>query len=282
MRADPLVDRLVALALEEDLGLGDPTTAATVPRGQEGLGRIVAKEACVVAGTDVAERVFRAVDPAVAVQWHLADGDGCDPGTVIGEARGPMAGLLRAERTVLNFLQRLSGIATLARAFAEATAGTGAVVVDTRKTTPGWRILEKRAVRAGGCANHRMSLGSGILVKDNHIEAAGGVAAAVRAARSQAPVGMQVEVEVRTAGELEEAIAAGADGVLLDNMPLDGLRRCAERARAAGLWTEASGGVTLERVAAVAACGVDRISAGALTHSARAVDIHMKVRRTES
>lgn len=280
MRIDPLTDRLVALALEEDLALGDVTSAATVDVAVVGEGRIAAKSPLVLAGVDVATRVFHAVDPSVELSWSCADGDTIASRQVVGVARGSVRSLLAAERTALNFLQRLSGTATLTRAFVHAVAGTGARIVDTRKTTPGWRTLEKAAVLAGGGGNHRFSLGSGVLIKDNHVDAGGGVGPAVRRARERAPHSLLVEVEVRTLAELDEALAARADMVLLDNMDTDTMREAVRRARAAGVRTEASGGVTLATVVGIAECGVDLISVGALTHSAPAADLHMKVRLT--
>lgn len=277
MIADPFVDRLVGLALEEDLALGDVTTDATIGATVRGAGRIMAKQELVLAGTDVASRVFAAVDPTIEVVWHLTDGSSAQSGTIVGVATGPVRSLLRAERTVLNFMQRLSGTATLAREFADAVRGTGARVVDTRKTTPGWRTLEKAAVRAGGAYNHRFSLGSGVLIKDNHVDAGGGVAATIAAVREHAPHSLKAEIEVRNLEELDAALAARADIVLLDNMDLPTLREAAGRARAAGVLTEASGGVNLATVRAIAECGVDLISAGALTHSAPSVDLNMKV-----
>lgn len=278
MTLDPLVDRLVALALEEDLALGDVTTEATIDAATRGVGRIAAKQALVVAGIDVATRVFAAVDPAIEVTWSVQDGAVVEPGDVLGLAVGPVRSLLKAERTVLNFMQRLAGTATFTREFTERVAGTHARVVDTRKTTPGWRTLEKAAVRAGGGHNHRFSLGSGILIKDNHVDAGGGIAATIAKVRELAPHCLAVEVEVRNAVELEEAIAAGADIALLDNMPLDLLVACVARCRSAQIVSQASGGVNLETVAAIAQTGVDIISIGALTHSAPSVDIHMKVK----
>ncbi len=278
MLTDPLVDRLVALALEEDLALGDVTTDATIDAATVGEGRIAAKQTLVVAGVDVSERVFAAVDSAIELEWEAGDGDTVTAGQTIAMARGSVRSLLKAERTVLNFMQRLSGVATLSRRFADAVAGTDARVVDTRKTTPGWRVLQKRAVVAGGCHNHRASLGAGVLIKDNHVDAGGGVEAAIARVKDHAPHSLRVEIEVRTPFELEEAIKAGADVVLLDNMDLATLALCAKRARAAGVISEASGGVTLETVRQVAETGVDLISAGALTHSALSVDINMKVR----
>ncbi len=277
MRSSPLVDRLVALALEEDLALGDPTTDATVPESARGVGRLAAKGPLVLAGIDAALRVFAAVDPAITVEVLHADGDRLDRGEVVMWVRGPIRSLLRAERPALNFLQRLSGVATLTARFVEAVAGTGAQIVDTRKTTPGWRVLEKAAVLSGGGKNHRLSLGGGVLIKDNHVDAAGGVTQAVQAARAAVPHLLGIEVEVRDLAELDEAIAAGAQMVLLDNLSPEVLRDGVARAHAAGVLTEASGGVRLETVRAIAETGVRLISVGALTHSAVAMDLHMKV-----
>lgn len=265
---------LVRQALAEDIGPGDVTTAATVPANLETRGVIVARRALVVAGVDVAAETFRQVDPAVAVSVRRADGERCDPGDVVAEVHGRAASLLTAERTALNFLQRLSGIATLTRQFVEA-AGGAVTILDTRKTTPGLRALEKYAVRAGGGANHRMGLYDGILIKDNHARLAGGVVEAVRRARAAVP-GRPIEVEAQSLAEVDAALAAGADIVLVDNLSLDAtreaVRRCRGRAR-----VEISGGVTLERVPALAATGADWISAGALTHSAPAADLSFEI-----
>jgi nicotinate-nucleotide pyrophosphorylase (carboxylating) len=272
----PAVDRLIDLALEEDLGRGDVTSAATLDGdGGEARGVLLAKQALVVFGLDVVRRVFARVSPAIAMEPHARDGDRIEPRTLLADLRGPAVPLLMAERTALNFLQRLSGIATLSRRFADAVAGTHARVVDTRKTTPGWRALEKAAVRAGGCHNHRADLGSGILIKDNHIAAAGGVRRAVERARARAPHPHRIEIEVVDLAGLEEAIAARAEIVLLDNMELPLLERAIRRAHEAGLLVEVSGGVRLETVAEIARLGADIISAGALTHSAPAVDISL-------
>lgn len=273
----PLVHRLVALALDEDLSLGDPTTDATVAPAQRGLGTIRAKAALVLAGTAVARAVCAAVDPTIELSLVHQDGDRLTPGTVIGTVSGRIRSLLKAERTILNFLQRLSGVATLTASYVAETSGTRARIVDTRKTTPGWRVLEKAAVVSGGGHNHRLSLGSGVLIKDNHVDAAGGVRAAVLAAKAKVPHLLGIEVEVRDLAELDDAILAGAQIVLLDNMPLDLLAEAVRRAQAAHVLTEASGGVNLATVRGIAETGVDLISVGALTHSAIAVDINLKV-----
>jgi nicotinate-nucleotide pyrophosphorylase (carboxylating) len=270
----PEVSRLIDLALSEDLGRGDVTTASVL----DGEGRpvdasLVARAGLVVFGVDVVREVFTRVDPGTSVEFLLGDGAFAEPGATIGRVRGPAAPILAAERTALNFLQRLAGIATLSRQFADAVAGTATRVVDTRKTTPGWRALEKAAVRAGGCHNHRADLGSGILIKDNHVAACGGVALAVERARARAPHSLRVQVEVDSLAQLREAIGARADLVLLDNMSVAEVEEAARTAHAAGIQVEVSGGVTLERAAAYARAGADFISVGALTHSARAVDI---------
>jgi nicotinate-nucleotide pyrophosphorylase (carboxylating) len=276
MMLTPAMKRLVALALEEDLGRGD-VTAAAVLDGDGGPARAVllAKQPLVLFGLDVAAYVCAEVSAEIRVVRRIADGTLVAAGTVVGEVLGPAVPVLMAERTMLNFLQRLSGVATQARRFADAVAGTRARVVDTRKTTPGWRGLEKAAVVAGGCANHRADLGSGLLIKDNHIAACGGVRSAVERARLRAPHPLRIEVEVKSLAELDEALAAGAEIVLLDNMPLDVLAQAIPRAHAGGARVEVSGGVTLDTVGAIARLGPDLISAGAITHSAPAADISL-------
>ena len=277
MSTDSQIDQLITLALEEDLSNGDITTQSTVDAGFRGEGVVLAKEDLVVAGLDVAERVCARVDADIVIQWREANGAFVSTGTVLGSVVGPLHSLLAAERTLLNFLQRLSGTATLTRRFVDAVAGLDTSIVDTRKTTPGWRALEKAAVVAGGGSNHRFCLGTGVLIKDNHVDAGGGVANVVTKARALSPEGMGIQVEVRTLVELQSAIEAKADMVLLDNMSIEMLREAVLQARSVGLITEASGGVTLETVRAIAETGVDRISVGALTHSAPSVDISMKV-----
>jgi nicotinate-nucleotide pyrophosphorylase (carboxylating) len=274
LAALPSVQRLVELALDEDLGRGDVTTAVTVDGdGPQVVAEMNARSELVVFGLDIASLVFHRIDPRIVVERHVADGAVVGAGTVVLTARGPASAVLSAERTALNFVQRLSGVATLSRRYAQAVAGTGARVIDTRKTTPGFRVLEKAAVLAGGCGNHRFDLGSGVLIKDNHIVACGGVEAAVTHARRESPHPLRIECEVTNLAELEQALAAGADVVLLDNMTPDQVRTAAARAHEQNVLVEVSGGVTLQTIRAYAEAGADLISVGALTHSAPAVDI---------
>ncbi|HET8725135.1 MAG TPA: carboxylating nicotinate-nucleotide diphosphorylase [Anaeromyxobacteraceae bacterium] len=272
----PAVERLLDLALEEDLSLGDATSECTIPADAAGKGVFLAKEDLVLAGSAVAVRVFERL--GAACRFDRGDGDRIAKGTVFGEARGSMRALLAAERTALNFLQRLSGVATGTRRAVDALAAAGGRtrLLDTRKTTPGWRRLEKEAVRAGGGVNHRFSLGDGILVKDHHVAACGGVGEAVRRARTRGNAMLRVEVEVVDLPGLDEAIAAGADIVLLDNMD-DATMAEAVRRAAGRVLLEASGNMTLERLPRVAATGVDFVSMGAVTHSARAADVSFEV-----
>ncbi len=281
---------LVRLALAEDLGpgagvAGDVTSGATIPADAAGAADVVARSPGVLAGIPAAILVAAELDPLLAVTPHLDDGADLAPGAQVLTLAGPLRSLLAAERTLLNFLQRLSGVATLTRRYAESVAGTRAVVLDTRKTTPGWRLLEKYAVRAGGGVNHRVGLYDGVLIKDNHLaglgSAANAVGRAVRAARLHpAAAGLVVEVEVDTLDQLDQALASGPDVVLLDNMPPDVLREAVRRrdAAAPGVLLEASGGVNLGTVRAVAETGVDRVSVGALTHSAPALDLGLDYR----
>jgi nicotinate-nucleotide pyrophosphorylase (carboxylating) len=269
-------ERLVELALEEDLLLGDATSDATIDAAARGDGGFLAKEELVLAGSAVAARVFERL--GAECRFEVDDGARIAKGRVFGRASGPVRALLAAERTSLNFLQRLSGVATATRSCVDALAAGGGRtrLLDTRKTTPGWRMLEKAAVRAGGGTNHRFSLGDGILVKDNHIAACGGVAEAVRRARGRAGAMLKIEVEVVDLAGLDAAISAGADIVLLDNM--DDATTAAAVQRAAGrVLLEASGSMTLERLPRIAATGVDFVSMGAITHSARAVDISFEL-----
>jgi nicotinate-nucleotide pyrophosphorylase (carboxylating) len=265
---------LVHRALAEDIGAGDLTTSACVPPGARAKGLFVAKEACVVAGLDVAFEAFRQIEIGVVFNTHVADGSHCEAGAVIAEMRGAASTLLTGERTALNFLQRLCGIATCTRQYVDAAAGQ-IVVLDTRKTTPTLRALEKYAVRAGGASNHRFGLFDAILIKDNHIRTAGGLGPAVAAARAKS-AGLTVEVEAETQDQVDEAVRAGADTILLDNMTTADIRRAVTTvARRAKI--EISGGVTLDRIAELAATGADFVSVGALTHSAPAIDISFEI-----
>ncbi|HUY99283.1 MAG TPA: carboxylating nicotinate-nucleotide diphosphorylase [Thermomicrobiaceae bacterium] len=273
------VTRAIRLALEEDIGTGDVTSAVTVPAGARASGHFLAKSPGVVSGLDVAAATFREVDPRVAFIALVRDGDRVVPGDLIARVAGEARSLLAAERVALNFLQRLSGVATATARYAEAVTGTGARVIDTRKTTPGMRLMEKAAVRHGGGHNHRFGLSDGILIKDNHLAAIGGpdrVARAVAAARAGAPHTLRVEVEVTSLDELEQALAAGADVVLLDNMAVDQMAEAVRRTRGRAI-LEASGGITLETIRRIAETGVDLISVGALTHSAPSLDISLEL-----
>ena len=267
---------MIDLAIEEDAGLGDVTSRAIFPAGHRSRAVIASGGDAVVCGLGVAARVFARVDPALRVTPAARDGDRVQKGRVVLRVAGPTASLLAAERTALNFLQRLSGIATLSRRFADAAEQLGVRVVDTRKTTPGYRALEKYAVRCGGCANHRSSLGEHVLIKDNHIAAAGSLAKAVRLARAGAPHLAMVEVEAKTLSEVREAVRAAADVILLDNMTPERIRAAVAIAAGAAA-IEVSGGVRLETLRSLAVAGVDVISVGALTHSATAADFSLTV-----
>jgi nicotinate-nucleotide pyrophosphorylase (carboxylating) len=270
----PRTDHLIDLALEEDAGLGDVTSRTIFPPGHASRAVIEAGQDLVVCGLDVAARVFARVDPAVRARRLARDGDRVRPGARVLAVSGPTAAILEAERTALNFVQRLSGIATLSRRFADAAEGTGVSVVDTRKTTPGFRALEKYAVRCGGCRNHRSSLGEHVLIKDNHIAAAGSLRRAVALARAGAPHLCRIEVEAKTMAEVREALRSGADAILLDNMSPAGVARAVAAIDGAAV-VEVSGGVRLETLASYALPGVDVISVGALTHSAPAADLSL-------
>jgi len=271
----PSVLGIIELALDEDLGRGDVTTRLVVPAGGAGAARAIARQDLVVSGIDVFAAVMARVDPAISVEPAVADGDRVPDGAVILEANGSLASLLMGERTALNFLQRLSGVATLTGRFVDALpAESSTRVLDTRKTTPGMRFIEKRAVIHGGGTNHRPDLGGGVLIKENHVAAAGSLPEAVARCRRGAPHSLRVQVEVRDLEELRQAIAAGADAVLLDNMSPDQVRESVELA-GGRVMTEASGGIALDNVAAFAVAGVDAVSIGALTHSAPAADISL-------
>jgi nicotinate-nucleotide pyrophosphorylase (carboxylating) len=268
----PLVER----ALAEDLGSGDATSAAVLAADARAEAAIEARAPLVVCGLPLAAAVCEAVDPALVCERARAEGAALPAGAELMRIAGPARSLLSAERTALNFLARLCGIATHTRRFVEAVAGSGVEILDTRKTLPGWRVLDKYAVAVGGGRNHRFGLYDAILIKDNHIAAAGGVAAAVKAARAAAPSHLAIQVEVESEAEAAEAIEAGARLLLLDNRSPAELRRLAERFRADAL-LEASGGVTLANVREIAETGVHRISIGALTHSAPAADLSLEV-----
>jgi nicotinate-nucleotide pyrophosphorylase (carboxylating) len=265
--------------LQEDLGRGDITTQSTLMRSQSAKGRFIAKEPMIVAGLEAAEAVFSTLDSQQQIEAFVSDGDEVESGKVIARTSGFADVLLGGERLALNLMQRLSGIATLTRSYVRAVEGTGAQIVDTRKTTPGLRMLEKYAVLTGGGRNHRFGLDDGVLIKDNHVALAGGVATAVERARKAVGHLHKVEVEVSKERDLREAVEAGADILLLDNQTPEETRRLVEVARslAPNILLESSGGITLENVRAYAEAGVNLISIGALTHSARAMDISFKI-----
>jgi nicotinate-nucleotide pyrophosphorylase (carboxylating) len=271
--AEPLIE----LAIAEDIGPGDATSRAVLPVDLRLQGHIIAKSPGIIAGLPIAEAVFARVEPGLRFIYHAQDGDRVKRQQIVAEVIGPGRGMLAAERTALNFLQKLSGIASFTRVFVDAVASTETTILDTRKTRPGYRVLEKYAVRMGGAQNHRMSLYDMLLVKDNHIEAAGSVAAAVTRARTAYP-DLPIEVEVKNLQELEEALLLKPDRIMLDNMSIEQMQEAV--AIAAGrVKLEASGNVELRQVTAVAATGVDYISIGALTHSSPALDLSMLVQQ---
>jgi len=270
------LDSLIELAFEEDIGIGDITTESTVPPSQKGIGILQAKSEGIVAGLPVAEQTFRKLDETLIFRALVKDGDAVTAGMSIAEVQGSAKTILMGERTALNFLQRLSGVATLTSKFVKTIADYDVKIVDTRKTTPGWRALQKYAVRVGGGHNHRFGLYDGILIKDNHIVAAGGIHNAVKRAKEAAPHTAKIEVEVETIEQVNEALDAGVDILLLDNMSLDMMQQVVKLVANQAV-TEASGGITLEKVQAVASTGVDFISVGALTHSAMPLDISLKL-----
>lgn len=273
-------EMLIEMALREDLGEhGDVTSQSTLPAETQLCGQIVAKAEGIIAGLPLVGKVYQRIDPAVEVSFSVHDGDRVQPGKLVCEVRGSGRSILSGERIALNFLQRLSGIASLAARFVEATTGTKTVILDTRKTTPGWRSLEKYAVRMGGAQNHRMGLYDMVMIKDNHIDGAGGITPAVRGVRAYLNDGIiPIEVEVRTLDELREVLPLKVDRVLLDNMTLEEMREAVEITQGQ-VPLEASGNMSLERVPAVAATGVDFISVGALTHSSAALDLSMRIVR---
>ena len=268
------IESLIELALAEDIGTGDITTEATVSTTQKGIGVIVVEDDGVIAGLPVVERVFQKIDPSLEFRKFAADSDRVRKMTPIAEVRGRVKPILTGERTALNFLQRLSGTATMTAQFVELAEKYDVQITDTRKSTAGWRAVQKYAVCMGGGKNHRFGLFDGILIKDNHIIAAGSVSKAVKKAKLTAPHTMKIEVEVETPDQVEEAVSEGADILLLDNMPVNLMRTTVEKV-AGRVLTEASGNVTIDKVDAVAATGVDLISVGALTHSAIPLDMSL-------
>lgn len=260
--------------LQEDVGFGDVTTMSTIPESEQGVGILYAKEAGIVAGLPIAEQVFATVDSTLVFEAKVEEGARVEVGQQIAEVSGSVRSILSGERLALNLMQRLSGIATKTSEYAAAVAGTKARVVDTRKTTPGLRALEKYAVRVGGGYNHRFALYDAVMIKDNHIKGAGGIAQAVAAARAVIPHTMTVEVEAESFEQVQEALAAGADTIMLDNMSLDQMVEAVEYINGRAI-VEASGGVSLETIGDIAKTGVDIISVGALTHSVKAFDISL-------
>lgn len=271
------IERIIRTALEEDIGLGDVTTEVTVTTNSVARAELVAKEDFVLAGIDVAAAVFSFLDADVKFEKIFVDGQSVRKGDVIAWLKGPSAVLLRGERVSLNLLQRMSGIATLTARYVAAVDGTSATIVDTRKTVPGLRALDKYAVRSGGGRNHRIGLFDGVLIKENHSAAAGGISAAIARAKKKLPHTLKIEVETSTLEEVEEALQAGADIIMLDNMTLYDMSRGVDLIAGRAL-VEASGGVNLERVREIAETGVDIISVGELTHSVKAADISMLFR----
>ncbi len=268
------VQRSVAASLAEDIGTGD-LTARLIPATRMARGRVITREDAVLCGTAWFDAAFAALEPEASVIWHVRDGERLKPGQLLCEIDASARALLTAERTALNFVQLLSGTATLTATFVQAVAGTKAKIVDTRKTLPGLRLAQKYAVRVGGGTNHRVGLYDGILIKENHIIAAGSIKAVIEQARSFAPSNVFIEVEVENLGQLDEALAAGARMILLDNMKPEEMRRAVDIA-AGRAELEASGGVNLERVRAIAETGVDRISIGSLTKDVRAIDLSLR------
>jgi nicotinate-nucleotide pyrophosphorylase (carboxylating) len=280
MELDPgIIFSYASDLLKEDMGRGDITTQAVVRGGARGRGRFLAKQDFVLCGLELAEAVFASLDGGIQIESRVYDGEIIAQGSEFATVEGPASVLLSGERTALNLLQRMSGVATLTKAYVDRIAGTGARIVDTRKTTPGLRVLEKYAVTVGGGFNHRFGLDDGVLIKDNHIALAGGVRRAIELARRAVPHLMKVEVEVSNITQLKDALSAGADVVLLDNMKPEDIRACVLLVRedASGTMIEVSGGVNLDTVRELAECGPDLISVGAVTHSATSVDISMKI-----
>ncbi|HNV56292.1 MAG TPA: carboxylating nicotinate-nucleotide diphosphorylase [Smithellaceae bacterium] len=273
---DSRIQKIIRAALAEDIGTGDITTQATVSPKKKGRAVAVAKENFVVAGLEVFEAVFQCLDPDIVVRKVVADGSRVRKGAVLARVEGRLSAILQAERTALNFFQRMCGIATLTAAYVDAVGKTKAKIYDTRKTVPGLRALDKMAVRQGGGTNHRFGLFDAVLIKDNHIEAAGGIAAAVAARKKHWKRSFKIEVETKNLREVKEALVCGADIIMLDNMTIHAMKKAVDWV-AGRAFIEASGNVTLKRVREIASTGVDGISVGALTHSVRAADISLKI-----
>lgn len=272
---NPQVEQIITLALNEDIGTGDITTLSTIPADKTATGRFVAKEDMIICGIDLAAHIFGRVDPSIELKANFKDGDAVKKGDVIAIVSGNAQNVLTGERTALNFMQRLTGIATRTHASVAEVAGTNAKITDTRKTTPGLRVLEKYAVRVGGGTNHRFNLADGVLIKDNHIAVSGGIQNAVKNARAVIPHTLKIEVEVETKEQLAEALDAGADIIMLDNMSNDLMRECVGIVAGRAL-VEASGNMGEKSLREVAETGVDIISIGALTHTVKAADISLK------
>jgi nicotinate-nucleotide pyrophosphorylase (carboxylating) len=275
-----ILTRVIRMALEEDIGAGDITTGAALTGDETGIARATAKSEMVVAGIDVFGEVFLTLDPSLVFTARRRDGERVEAGDLLAEISGRLASILSAERVALNLFQRMSGVATATRRYVDAIDGTRAKILDTRKTAPGLRILDKYAVRMGGGHNHRFALYDGVLIKDNHIAAAGGIGPVMKRVRKRVPHTLKIEVEVKSGEELEEALAAGADAVMLDNMSLADMAGAVTRV-AGRIPLEASGNMTLTRIKEVAGTGVDLISVGALTHSVTAADISLNVTQVE-
>ena len=272
---NPQVEQIITLALNEDIGTGDITTLSTIPADKTATGRFIAKEDMIICGIDLAAHIFERVDPAIRLEAGFKDGDAVKKGDVIAVVSGNAQNVLTGERTALNFMQRLTGIATRTHASVAEVAGTKAKITDTRKTTPGLRVLEKYAVRVGGGTNHRFNLADGVLIKDNHIAVSGGIRNAVNNARAVIPHTLKIEVEVETKEQLAEALEAGADIIMLDNMSVSLMRECVGIVGGRAL-VEASGNMGERSLREVAETGVDIISIGALTHTVKAADISLK------
>ena len=276
---EPFVDKLIELAIAEDIGDGDHTSLSSIPAGERGRMKLLVKQAGVLAGVEIAERVFRRLDPTVTFERILRDGDRVQPGDIAFYVEGSLIALLQSERVILNIMQRMSGVATQTAEYADALKGLKTKVLDTRKTTPGMRVLDKMAVKIGGGENHRIGLFDMILLKDNHIDFAGGIAKALAGARAylkEKHKDLKIEIEVRTLEDIDEGFAAGgADRIMFDNFSVEQTRQAVKKV-AGRAETESSGGITLENLRAYAECGVDYVSVGALTHQIKSLDMSLK------